>query len=159
MIYRKGKKFLLIFIVFMFAIIFTGCKDKETEDGEEKEIEKISASHTIIDDDLNIYLLYQAKPVTKEGSVVAEQSITIYSDFLKGDRTSRHYSYYQVDYQYGDNNDTYYHIFDFVTDGTERSYAQNFLPFNEFSKMFEKISVLFEYSYMVTGSETVFEKK
>ena len=158
--YRKIRIFISILMMF-FSILLIGCnKDKEEEPEDEKPIvENIEASHTVIDKDLNIYLLYQAKPTSEFGNEETRQSITIYSDFLKGNKVSRHYSYYQVDYNINKKTETYYHEFDFITDGTERSYAQNFLPYNKFDNLIEDISVLFEYSYMINGSETVYEEK
>ena len=125
---------------------------------EQRELTKIVGNHTIVDEDLDIYLLIQNKPVYEEGKTINKQSITIYSDFLKENRTSRHYSYYQVDYKtVNDNFNQYYHIFDFTTDGTERSYAQNFLPFNDLGSLLSEVSVKFEYSFMI--GEEVFEKE
>lgn len=142
-----------MFMLLACLCLFISCKKDE-----KVELKEIIGNHTIVDDDLDIYLFIQNKPVYENNKTVNKQAITIYSDFLKENRTSRHYSYYQVDYKtINDDLNQYYHLFDFTTDGTERSYAQNFLPFNDLGSLIKEISVKFEYSYMI--GEEVFEKE
>ena len=156
---NRMKKIILCLLLICFITVFVSCKkDKETIPiDENNEIIKIIANHTISEDDLNIYLLLQSKPVKENNQTFEKQSITIYSDFLKENRTSRHYSYYQVDYYYGDKSQTYYHIFDFTNEANKRSYAQCFLPFNVLENRISNLAVKFEYSYMI--GEEVFEKE
>ena len=144
------KIFILLLLIFMLVI--TGCNTNKPSDDFTPEV--LTGSHNITSEDLDIYLLVQGKPVNGE----LNYAITIYSDFLKENRTSRHYNYYQVDYYTSDlNRNVYYHFFDYITDGTERSYAQRFLPFNKLSSELKEIIVQFDYSFMV--GEVVYEKQ
>ncbi len=142
-------KKLLLFYILLMVLVLVGCKKDE-----EFIPDIITGNHTVIDEDLDIYLLVQGKPINNE----LNYAITIYSDFNKGERTSRHYSYYQVDYYTNDSKmEQYYHLFDYITDGTERSYAQQFLPYNKLSDTLKELFVKFEYSYMI--GEVVYERE
>ena len=145
------KKRLFICLLLLMVLLVTGC-NKNKENDEDFTPEVLEGTHTIAEQDLDIYLLVQGKPVNGE----LKYAITIYSDFKKENRTSRHYSYYQVDY-YTDKLNQYYHFFDYATDGTERSYAQQFLPYNKLSDRLKEIVVMFEYSFMI--GEVVYEEK
>ena len=74
---RRIKIVLILLIVLCFGV-FMGC-----DTDEQRELTKIVGNHTIVDEDLDIYLLIQNKPVYEEGKTINKQSITIYSDFLK----------------------------------------------------------------------------
>lgn len=148
-----NRKRLFICLLFVMVLLVTGC-NKNKEYDEDFTPDVLEGTHTIIEKDLDIYLLVQGKPVNNE----LNYSITIYSDFKKENRTSRHYSYYQVDYYTNDLKlEQYYHFFDYITDGTERSYAQQFLPYNKLSDKLKEIIVMFEYSFMI--GEVVYEEK
>lgn len=146
--YRKK---ILICLLLIMVLLVSGCNKNKGND-EDFTPEVLEGTHTIIEKDLDIYLLVQGKPVDNE----LKYAITIYSDFKKEERTSRHYSYYQVDY-YTNELNQYYHFFDYATDGTERSYAQQFLPYNKLSDKLKEIIVMFEYSFMI--GEVVYEEK
>lgn len=154
---KKIKRLMLSILLLCFIFICIGCnKDEQLVDEENIDIKDIVSSHTLYEEDLNIYLLLQSIPEKENDKVALKQSITIYSDFLKGNRTSRHYSFYQVDYKTEVLN-RYFHIFDFTNEANKRSYAQCFLPFSELDSSINEISVLFKYSYMI--GEEVFEKE
>ena len=160
MIKKYLNKLIICSLLITIIIVSVACgksNDKKLEYDENDEIVKIDAQHTIVDEDLNIYLLVESIPAKKGIETIEMQSITIYSDFLKGNRTSRHYSYYQADYTVLDKIETYFHIFDFTTEANKRSYAQCFLPFNELNSRISNIAVSFEYSFMI--EDEVFEKE
>jgi len=157
----KKKYLSLLFIIAICLMVISCKKDKIPVDDEGNYNPPILAGeHTIFEKDLDIYLLIQGKPeyVINSNNTELKYAITIYSDFKKDNRTSRHYSYYQVDYLTKDNVlNQYYHFFDFVTDGTERSYAQRFLPYNKLTDLLDVLRVKFEYSYMI--NEVVYEEE
>lgn len=147
-----AKKRICIYLLLVMLILITGCKKNKVDEDFTPNI--LEGTHTIIENDLDIYLLIQGKPINNE----LKYAITVYSDFKKENRTSRHYSYYQVDYYTNDSNrNQYYHFFDYATDGTERSYAQQFLPYNKLSDKLKEVIVMFEYSFMI--GEVVYEEK
>lgn len=156
------KKYVSFICLIILCLLFIGCKKDEVPVDENGNYVApiLEGEHTIFEKDLDIYLLVQGKPEYQFGTekIDLKYAITIYSDFKKENRTSRHYSYYQVDYITKDSKlNQYYHFFEFVTDGTERSYAQRFLPYNKLSDLLDLIKVKFEYSFMI--DEVVYEEE
>ena len=148
-------KYISLLVIIMLCFLMIGCKKEDLPlDDEGLYIpEVLQGEHTILEKDLDIYLLVQGKPAPE-----LKYSITIFSDFKKENRTSRHYSYYQVDYITRDNVlEHHYHFFDYVTDGTQRSYAQKLLPYNKLSDLLDQIKVKFEYSFMI--DDVVYEEE
>ncbi len=151
----KKIKIFNVLIILILSMLLISCKKNDIPLDEDGKYNPpiLEGNHTILDEDLDLYLLVQGKPDPD-----LKYAITIYSDFKKENRTSRHYSYYQADYITKDNVlNQYYHFFDFVTDGTQRSYAQRFLPFNKLSDVLKKITIKFEYSFMIEN--VVYEKE
>lgn len=154
------KKYLII-ILLLFCML-AGCGGEEEYEPmkpEDREgFEKITAEHTIIDEDVSTYLLVKNKPFKNQ----LLYSITLYMDFEKGNRTSRYYEYYQMDY-YLDNGKfgTHYHDFDRI-DGAQRKYGQNFMPYYNIGSNIQYFNFLSQYSFMMKNEndkDVLYEKE
>ena len=136
-------------IILLLLCMLAGCgreEDYEPMKPEDREgFEKISAEHTIIDEDVSTYLLIKNKPFNDQ----LLYSITLYMNFEKGNRTSRYHEYYQMDY-YLENDvfGTHYHDFDRI-DGAKRNYGQNFMPYYNLKSDIKYFNFLSQYSFIM----------
>ena len=149
-------------IILLLLCMLAGCgreEDYEPMKPEDREgFEKISAEHTIIDEDVSTYLLIKNKPFNDQ----LLYSITLYMNFEKGNRTSRYHEYYQMDY-YLENDvfGTHYHDFDRI-DGAKRNYGQNFMPYYNLGSDIKYFNFLSQYSFMMkddSGKDILYEKE
>ena len=153
-IFKKYIYFLMIALVIVVSFVSLSCGDEgvytpPTPD-EVENFQKISGTHTIIDEDVSSYILIKNKPY-KDNLLY---SMTIYMDFYKGERTNRFYEYYQIDYYLQDDTFGYdYHLFDNI-DGAKRIYGQNFMPYYNIGGIVKNIKYQIKYSFDLKNKET-----
>jgi len=131
------------FILVLFAcLFFAGCRTMKG-----LQYDKIVAEHEVYHQDLNSYVLINAKPVLEKDTIKVKYAITIYANIVAG--TGRYFNYYQVDWTTDTGKiDQYYHIF--KEDARKRSYAQNFFPYNYVDgKQITKVDILYDYEYLL----------
>lgn len=151
---KKYMYFLLIGLVLFVTFIANGCGENieytpPTPD-EVENFQKISGSHTIVDEDVSSYILIKNRPYKDE----LLYSMTIYMDFYRGERTNRFYEYYQIDYYLQDDTFGYdYHLFDNI-DGAKRIYGQNFMPFYNIGGVVKNVKYQIKYSFDMKNKET-----
>lgn len=149
------KKYLsILFVLIIQSILLTGCGESikyvPKVPDEVENFQAVKASHTISYDDVNCYVLI--KNQLQDNDLL--YSITVYMNFLKGERTNRLYSYYQFDYYLENGNFLYdYHLFDSI-DGAYRNYSQNFMPYYNLGYKIKNFNFLVKYTYDMKNSET-----
>lgn len=154
------KRYLIIILMLLCFMVSCG-EDTEYEPmrPEDREgFEKISADHTIIDEDVSTYLLIKNK-LSKDDLLY---SVTLFMDFEKGQRTSRYYEYYQFDYYLeNDSFGTHYHDFDRI-DGALRKYGQNFMPYYNLNSDIDYFNFKLKYSFLMKNDndeDILYEKE
>ncbi len=131
------------FILVLFICLFlSGCSNMKG-----LQYDKIVAEHEVYHQDLNSYVVINAKPVLEKDTIRVKYAITIYANIVEG--TGRYFNYYQVDWTTDTGKiDQYYHIFQ--EDARKRSYAQNFFPYNYvYGNQITKVDVLYDYEYLI----------
>ena len=153
------KKYLITFL-FIFLMLFVGCKKDPEDQDKVTTADPIEAVHEVnVDgDEVSPYLLVQS--VLNENNDLI-YSLTYISIFPKNysyngnefTLTGRFYDYYQVDYLTESGKyENYFHKYDYL-DSTERSYGQNFMPSGNFKEQLDVLRVLVKYRFTRNGNE------